>query len=259
MHSNNPLINITMIKSEIMSALASTGIVLASNGSPESTMFAAAVQPLLTKAFDVIIPDIFHKNLTKREVERLGISYKAAVSKINENAQRGIRLRDDNLFLRSGTNYSKADDIIEAIFKNAIDDTEQKKTEFYGYFFGNLAFCPEVDYSNAMHLQRTISQLSYTHLCLIKYIYINTSLPAYGWKNKINRNTDMKGMEIYHAVKDLVRLDITIATGSVTLGEEIGNIELSCIGKALYKIMDLDKICNEDFNDVSNIVNRIKS
>lgn len=69
----------------------------------------------------------------------------------------------------------------------------------------------------------------------------------------------MKGMEIYHAVKDLVRLDITIATGSVTLGEEIGNIELSCIGKALYKIMDLDKICNEDFNDVSNIVNRIKS
>lgn len=82
-----------MIKSEIMSALASTGIVLASNGSPESTMFAAAVQPLLTKAFDVIIPDIFHKNLTEREVERLGISYKAAVSKINENAQRGIPLR----------------------------------------------------------------------------------------------------------------------------------------------------------------------
>lgn len=69
----------------------------------------------------------------------------------------------------------------------------------------------------------------------------------------------MKGMEIYHAVKDLVRLDITIATGRIDLGEEIGNIELSCIGKALYKIMDLNKICNEDFNEVSNIISRIKS
>lgn len=52
-----------MVASEIISGLASTGLILAANGTPEATMFAATVQPLLKGAFDTIIPDFFIKEL----------------------------------------------------------------------------------------------------------------------------------------------------------------------------------------------------
>lgn len=248
-----------MIKSEVISGLIASGIPLLMNGTPESVMFAAGVQPILKEAFDSIIPDIFHKNLTKREIERLGISYKAAVEQINENVQHGISLRGDDLFIRSDSKYSKADDIIEAVLKNTINDTERKKAEFYGYFFGNLAFCPEIDYSNALHYQRIISQLSYTHLCLIRYLHLNNNIAASGWKEKINRNNNLKWMEIYHALKELVSLDLTITIGGISLGEEINTVKLNIAGQAVNKIMGLHKISNDDFNEISNIINQLRS
>ena len=109
-----------MVASEIISGLASTGLILAANGTPEATMFAATVQPLLKGAFDTIIPDFFHKGITKRELERIGVSYKAAIDKINENVNNRIELRTDNFFVRADNSYSEADDILEAILKDSM-------------------------------------------------------------------------------------------------------------------------------------------
>ena len=81
-------------------------------------------------------------------------SYRAAVSKVNENIANGISFRTDGLFIYNGLNYSKAEDILESVLKSSMNDTEQKKAVFYGYFIGNLAFCPEVDYSSALSIQK---------------------------------------------------------------------------------------------------------
>lgn len=243
--------------SEILSALTSTGLSLVANGTPAATMFVAILPPLLKEAFDTIIPDIFHKGITKRELERLGISYKAAIDKINENVKNGIELRTDNLFVRSDNSYSEADDILEAILKDSMNDTEKKKAEFYGYFFGNLAFCPEINYSNAIILQKIISQLSYSHLCLIKYIHVKDSLNANAWKNKINQTENIRSMEIYHILKDIVGFDLTMQVPPITLGEEIGTIRLSCLGEAIYKLMDLNKVNGKEFEEISSIILKI--
>lgn len=246
-----------MVASEIISGLASTGLILAANGTPEATMFAATVQPLLKGAFDTIIPDFFHKGITKRELGRIGVSYKAAIDKINENVNSGIELRTDNFFVRADNSYSEADDILEAILKDSMNDVEKKKAEFYGYFFGNLAFCPEINYSNAIILQNIISQLSYSHLCLIKYIHDHNVVNTKNWKQNFDQTTDIKGMEVYHILKDLVHFDLTMRVKPIELWEEIGSITLNCFGKALYKLMDLDKVNGKEFEELSSIILKI--
>ena len=139
--------------SDVISAMSSAIIPIVANGTPESMIFAAGLQPLLSTAFDSILLDVFKKGVTKKETMRLGISYKSAVSQTNENLQNRIPFRQDDMFISSDTNYSDASDIIEATVNSIMLDTDHRKTEFYGYFIGNLGFCPEVDYTNAIHLQ----------------------------------------------------------------------------------------------------------
>lgn len=243
--------------SEILSGIASTSLALAANGTPEASMFAAAVQPMLKSAFDVIIPDISHKGATKREAIRLGLSYKAAIDTINENTNKGIPIRTDNIFVRVDNSYSKADDILEALLKCSMDDTEEKKAEHYGYFFGNLAFCPEVNYRQAILIQKIIPQLTYSHLCLIKLIHDRTKLTALNWKNKTSDINMIDGAIVYHQTKELLQFDILAQVGPFTLGEELGNLTLNFLGKAMYKLLNLDKISGDDVIEISQILDKL--
>lgn len=243
-----------MLVSELLSGIASTGLVLATNGTPESVMFSAAVQPMLTRAFDVIIPDILNKNVTKREAERLGISYKSAIDVINENVDRGLPLRDDDLFIRSDNHYSKADDILETLLKNSMDDTENKKAKYYGFFFGNLPFCPEVNYRHVFLIHRIIPQLTYSHLCLIRIINERDKLSTDNWENKINGSAGINEILIYHQTKEILQADILIKTPPYTLGSELGNLKLSSLGDAIYKLLKLGEISDDDLKDTRQIL-----
>lgn len=243
--------------SDILSGMASTGIVLAANGTPEASMFAAAVQPMLKNAFDVIIPDIYHKGATKREAVRLGLSYKTAIDTINENTSKGIPIRTDNVFVRTNNSYSKADDILEALLKCSMDDTEERKAEYYGYFFGNLAFCPEVSYRQAILIQKIIPQLTFSHLCLIKLIHERVKLTAINWKYKISNSNRIDETIVYHQTKELLQFDILTQVASFSLGEELGNLTLSFLGKAMYKLLNLDKISGDDVVEMSQILDKL--
>lgn len=243
-----------MLVSELLSGIASTGLVLATNGTPESVMFSASVQPMLTRAFDVIIPDILNKNVTKREAERLGISYKSAIDVINENVDRGLPLRDDDIFIRSDGHYSKADDILETLLKKSMDDTEEKKAKYYGYFFGNLPFCPEVNYRQAFLIQRIIPQLTYSHLCLIKLVYERNKLATGKWKNKTNNEVEVNIILIYHQTKELLQADILTQVPPYNLGNELGNLKLSSLGNAIYKLLKIKEIPEEDVKDTKRVL-----
>lgn len=243
-----------MLASEFISGILSSGLVLALNGTPESVMFSAGVQPILTKAFDVIIPDIFKKHVTKREAERLGISYKSAIDVINENVDRGFPLRDDDLFIRSDNHYSKADDILEVLFRSSMDDTEDKKAKYYGYFFGNLPFCPEVNYRQAFLIHKIIPQLTYSHLCLIKLVHERGKLATGKWKDKVNNEAEVNTILIYHQTKELLQTDILTQVPPYNLGNELGNLKLSSLGNAIFKLLKIKEIQEEDLIETRHVL-----
>ena len=245
------------ITSEVASSLSTAIIPLISGGTPESILFSAGMQPLVQKAFESILSDIFSKSITKRECARLGASYRAAVSKVNENIANGISFRTDGLFIYNGLNYSKAEDILESVLKSSMNDTEQKKAVFYGYFIGNLAFCPEVDYSSALSIQKIVNQLTYFHLCIIKYLTRQGTLNADSWKQVLNNTNDIKGLDIYHGLKEIVRFDLTDKVAPFRLGEEVGNIKLGALGEAMYKLMDLDKIDEADLAQIVELAQKM--
>nr|WP_302829849.1 hypothetical protein [uncultured Bacteroides sp.] len=243
--------------SEIVSSLSTATIPLISGGTPESILFSAGIQPLVQRGFESILNDIFSRNITKRECARLGASYRAAVSKVNENIAKGIPFRTDNLFIYNDLNYSKAEDILESVLKGSMNDTEEKKTVFYGYFIGNLAFCPEIDYSNAMSIQKIVNQLTYSHLCIIKYLKQQGTLNADNWKQVLNNTGDIRGLDIYHGFKEIVRFDLTDKVAPFQVGEEVGNIKLGALGEAMYKLMDLDKIDEADLVEIVELAKKM--
>ena len=57
------------ITSEVASSLSTAIIPLISGGTPESILFSAGMQPLVQKAFESILSDIFSKSIPKGNVQ----------------------------------------------------------------------------------------------------------------------------------------------------------------------------------------------
>lgn len=246
-----------MILSEIISGLASAALPTLFNSSPESIATSITLNPLLKEAFDIILSDMFKKNLTKREMQRLGISYVAAIEQIKENMDNKTALRSDDLFIKNEENYSKADDILETTFKNAINDTELNKSLYYGRFIGNLPFCPQIDYSNSLHLQRAISQLSYTHFCILTYMQKVGVINLSKWRIYLETNSDFKCSEIYSCFKDLKNYNLINPLPPFSLNTEMGNVRISSIGTHACTLLVLSKIPDSDISDIANCISRV--
>lgn len=227
------------------------------NGSIEAVMFSASLQPMVQLAIETILVDICKKGVTRREALRLGISYNSAATQANENIDKGLPLRQDNLFVCSDTNYSEASDIIEATLNNVIHDTEYKKTEFYGYFIGNLAFCPNVDYSNSIYFKNLIEQLTFTQLSVMRYIQTMGKLDFSNCNNYIQENADLKCMEVYFGFKELNRFNLLKREPPFNLGKELDRHSLNTNGELLSKMLSLDKMKDEDLCDIKNACDRM--
>ena len=243
--------------SEIISAMSTAIIPIVAKGTPESMIFAAGVQPLLSTAIDSILLDIFQKGVTKKETIRLGISYMSAVNQVNENMKNNIPFRQDDMFVSSNMNYSDASDVIEATINSIMLDSEHKKSEFYGYFIANLGFSPEVDYTNALYMQNIIKQLSFKQLCIIRYFQSCAILDLSNCTKYIENSGDIKSMEIYFGIKELIRLNLLKRHPPYTLGVDMQNHSLNVNGQLICKMLSLHKIDIDSINAVDNIFKKM--
>ena len=231
--------------SEIGGSLISS-VISVLGGDVASLLLSSAVEPVVRYGFENIISK---KDMTQRECQRLGVSYRAAVSKINENIAQGLPLRSDDMFSRDKSGYAKADDIIEGVLKDSINDTEHKKSIYYGYFVANLAFAPEIGYGTAIHIRKIVEGLTYYNLCGIKFLNTVGVINVDGIIRKEININNLKRLDVYHSMKELVRFDLIEKVPPYTLGEEIGNIKLGILGNAIYKLLDLNDVNDTDLAD----------
>lgn len=221
---------------------------------PGIEFITASLPPFLSRGYKTILDEFLGKNLIKRECERLQISFKYTCLQIEDNQKKGYKLRDDTF----DSNSEKVENIIEGVLKKLLDDTEQQKSRFYGYFIANLPYSPEIDYYCANFLQNTIRKLSFRQLCLIRYYHDNTSLDVSKWGNYFESGNNTEGFELYAELLELKNLNLIKKMPPYSVGADLEKTKLSQSGEALFKLMGLEHIEYEDIAIVSSLIDKIK-
>ena len=136
-------------------------------GLPEAIAGGAA-GPIITRAFKSVGLEIKKRILGDREKVRIGAAYTFALSKINENLNKGQKLRNDGYFEATNNKRPTSEEILEGALILSQKEHEELKVKFYGYLIANISFDPKIDRPYANLLLRISEKLSYRQLCLIE-------------------------------------------------------------------------------------------
>ncbi len=235
-----------------LASVSTAAIPMLFNGSPESVMFAAALPPVLTRAFETIGEDLINLTSSKREKQRLAISCFSSWNMIKHNIDNKQDFRSDDL-LNEGSNF---EDILEATFKEAIADCEAKKSKFYGNFVGNLPFAPQIDYSYSFTIQRIIRNLSYKELCIIRYFKDNGILKLQNFDSFKNNGLNVEKNELSFYFKDLLSLGVIHKAPPMNMQYELDNMKLSPLGDNIYTLLNLQEIDRKEIELIGNVITK---
>lgn len=242
--------------SDILASCTSATLPILFQGSPESVFLASVLSPLLSKAFNAIGDDLLKKNLTQKEMNILGISYAYAIKTIKENKDKGLAFRTDNLFVEGVDENSKVEDILESTLKNAINDYEDEKSKFYGYFIGNLPFASEIGYSYSFTIQRIIKNLSYKELCIIRYFKNNGILKLQNFDSFNNDGQNIEKNELAFYFKDLLSLGVIHKAKPMSMQYELDNMKLSPLGDNIYTLLNLQEIDRKEIELIGSVITK---
>lgn len=149
-------------KSSNFSAIATSLINAAAiYGFPDAVPFVSMVNPLLSKIIERGFR-LFHlDDLVEVECARLGIAYGSAVQTINESLGSGKKLREDGYMEAfQNSQYTQADEIIEASLRNVITDAETLKSVYYGRFIGRTPFLAGTPVNELISINSILKQLT---------------------------------------------------------------------------------------------------
>ena len=235
-----------------LASVSTAAIPMLFNGSPESVMFAAALPPVLIRAFEAIGQDFINLTSSKREEQRLAISYLSSWNMIKHNIDNKQDFRSDDL-LNEGSNF---EDILEATFKEAIADCEAKKSKFYGNFIGNLPFAPQIDYSYSFTIQRIIRNLSYKELCIIRYFKDNGVLKLQNFDSFKNNGLNVEKNELSFYFKDLLSLGVIHKAPPMNMQYELDNMKLSPLGNDICTLLNLQEMAINEIESIGAIITK---
>lgn len=244
--------------SDILASCTSATLPILFQGSPGSVLLASVLPPLLSKAFNAIGDDLLKKNLTQKEMKILGISYAYAINTIKENKDKGLAFRTDNLFIEGVDENSKVEDILESTLKNAINDYEDEKSKFYGYFIGNLPFASEIGYSYSFTIQRIIKNLSYKELCIIQYFKNNGILKLQNFDSFKNDGLNIEKNEMAFYFKNLLSLGVIHKSPPMTMHFELDNMKLSPLGNNIYTLLNLQEIDRKEIELIGSVITKFQ-
>ena len=242
--------------SDILSSVTSSCLPILFNGNISSVVFTSILSPLLNRALETIGEDLMKKNLTKKEMQRMGISYAYSIATIKYNKENNKDFRQDKLFVEDCSENSEVEDIIEAVMKNVIVDSEANKARFYGCFIGNLPFAPQIDYSYSFTIQRIIKNLSYKELCIVRYFKDKGVLKLQSFDSFNNDGQNIKKNELAFYFKDLLSLGVIHKAKPMNMQYELDNMKLSPLGNDIYTLLSLEQIEDVDINSVGTIIER---
>lgn len=230
----------TKIICDVLGAMSSAGLSIAANNDT-SSFIAASSAPIISTGLNSLINGVFKEDSSEREFERLGISAKAVKNSYERNLKQGKTIVN-SIFINSEIKGPNINDVLESILQSIKDDSETMKSEIYGRFLGNIPFRGDLDASNILFIKNIIHSLSFTELCILEIINRRNIPKLSNLQQMINSDNRPVLFEFYNALLKLKSNSLLLARGPVSLGDTIGNVEISKLGKYVCDVAELNQI-----------------
>lgn len=241
-----------VIKSGIVGGLTTATSVAFSNH-PEIVVIVSTGLP----AFVETVGEYCTRMLSKIQSTRLA----GAISYINKEFDRrltnGEQIRQDDFM--TANNGDAVKQVMEGILRSIEDEFENKKVEYHNNFFVNLCFDERIIFNQAITVSRIIKNLSYRQLVIVAYVRNVKQLKTGGWEARFK---DYKALadfwDLYSEILDLYHSGILVQD---CIGHMLGGapFRLSELGNILYDEASLDRIPQEDTEEVDNSITKINN
>ncbi len=139
---------------------AAIGLIGGSAGAIGGATAGVAISRVLRK----VGAELRRRILGPREEVRIGAALAVAATAIKRGLDEGRELRNDGFFEAQDDNRAQAEELLEGVLLKARDAYEEKKVQFLGQLYANLAFHPEISPAHANHLIALAGQLTYRQL-----------------------------------------------------------------------------------------------
>lgn len=216
---------------------------------------AAVGGTLIYKVLTKIGSEIQDRGLGQRENVRIGAAAIFALKKIQKYNEQGLEIRQDDFFSINNTNRSAAEEILEGVFLKCKAAHEEKKVEYNGYFFANVAFDSNFSVQEANFFLNLYAKLTYRQLSLMKIFYLSKKYSLKTDELKIEEISSEMGI-LLQEVNELIQLSllkqmtrnreaVSFLTGLQHIN--LSRVEVTKQGISFIKHFDLENIPEEDF------------
>lgn len=225
-------------QAQLISASVASAINVVSLSLTDSSVGVfSAVSPLVQVAIENSLLAIGAKRLSGREKLRIGSAVWWACKVAEENINSGLTIKHDQF------EEDEVTALIESVFRAASEDCQEKKDQAYGSFLGNFAFQDHFDRGALFSMAKILKDLSYDELLLIAALNGESGKNYESFYEKLAREDDLRCGEMVGYFVRLGNLGITKKVAPFVLGSNIGNIQLSALGKELCRqarLCDMD-------------------
>lgn len=202
----------------------------------------------LTKGLE-IVGDFALRDLSRREKMKAGAGLAFAYDKIINHLQDGHSPRNDGFFDRNYSGRSASDEILEGVLIKCKNEYQEKKLQYIGNIYANVAFMPDVTPEGAYSLVQMVQNLTYRQLCIIALIYNEYSekrrlLPSYGPIDpdatyQIELEQILNMIRVLQNEREVYPQPTYLEDGQYFFG-------LTRIGRFHYNVMSLEDILEDD-------------
>ena len=266
---NEGILQLINNSSEIAgSTVASLAIGLLT-GDPIAATVSGAGGKALEIGFRMIADEISKRTIGPREKVRAGAAIAIALVGIHQRLENRERPRGDDFFNKSDRGRSESDEVLENMVLKIQREPEEKKAPYIAKIYENSFFESEVSVDLAHKIIKSAEQLTYQHLCILSMVGRRENKEDALGDFQLNPQLDhsLELSKLLHDCFELVTNGYIQGGLTLTFSGRLPQYEtlnpnslyLENIGIALFKLMNLQDIRDDDITPIAKLLHWEKS
>ena len=218
-------------------------------GGPAGAAVLGVAGLAVTKVFTELGEEVSDRLLGPREKQRIGGVLAIAADNIRERLERGDRLREDGFFDKGPSQRSSADEVVENLALTVQRDPEEKKLQYMGRLYCNLAFNSAISSQMAHQMIKAAEQMTYRQFCLLKIFGVDTirsTLRNSDFRNQNEFPIELRQIlyECFALARSYYIVDENYILGVTDLRPR--NTRTQGLGGDMFNLMELKMIPTDD-------------
>ena len=252
--------NSTEIAGSTISSLA-VGLL---TGDPIAATVAGMGGKALEIGFKMIGNEISRRTVAPREKVRAGAAIAFALAGVRQRLENGEKPRQDGFFDKDISGRSKNEEILENAILKCQREPEEKKTQYIAKIYENSIFEQKVSADLSHKIIKSAEQLTYQQLCILSMVGRRENEEEAPGDFQLNPQLDhsLELSKLLHDCFELVTNGYIQGGLTFTFNGRLPQYEtlnpkslyLERIGIALFKLMDLQDIPDDDIIPIAKLL-----